>query len=227
MSDRGPILERIFERTARALGGGGLHPMQVLSAVEEAASASIRDGVVANQVTISLHPADYRRYQAAFGDLRLEVDGLLDAIEQRAGATRIGDRIVRFARSAQVDEGQVAVTARFADTALRPAGQVPGVTRRIVRHRGAAIVLADGTRVTLTHTPFSIGRGPGNDLVLPSMAVSRQHARITHEGEGFVIEDLGSRNGVTSGGARMARMTLTPGVPVKVGDVEIRLEVAG
>lgn len=41
----------------------------------------------------------------------------------------------------------------------------------------------------------TIGRGPGNNLVLPDDQISRNHALIRRDGEDYMIMDLGSSNG--------------------------------
>lgn len=56
-----------------------------------------------------------------------------------------------------------------------------------------------------------IGRTPGNDIVLRDRRISRHHARLTRQGNLFVIEDLGSRNGVFVDGLRIRRARLTGG----------------
>src|SRR5690606_13379020 len=114
--------------------------------------------------------------------------------------------------------------ARFASGSRGFPEMVPGATLRITRHRNVNLVLGDGTRVAVTHTPFSIGRGPGNDLVLPSLAVSRYHAELIGHGESFALRDRGSRNGITVDGERQDFHVLRPGEPVILGDVEIQLE---
>lgn len=55
-------------------------------------------------------------------------------------------------------------------------GEFAGITREV----GAATTL---------------GRGSGNDVVVPSPLVSTSHARIVREDDGYVLEDLGSSNG--------------------------------
>ena len=92
-----------------------------------------------------------------------------------------------------------------------------------MRQRSLALVLADGTRVPVTHTPFSIGRGPGNDLVLPSLAVSRNHAELVATETGYALHDLGSRNGLMVDGERCEVADMEEG-PVHIGDVALWLE---
>jgi len=39
---------------------------------------------------------------------------------------------------------------------------------------------------------ISFGRDPGNDVLLTPRSVAGKHARIFHEGNGYLLEDLGS-----------------------------------
>lgn len=228
MSDeRVPRLERILEKTARAVSGGGLHPAEVLQAVEAAVMASVRDGQVANDVRVSFNPADYERYRPAIPELRMEIEVLLEGLERRRNLARIGERMLSFESSTAAAEGRPAVTARFADTSHRALAPPRGATQRITRHRGVALVLGDGTRVPLTHTPFTIGRGPGNDLVLLSLAVSRQHAVIVSEEGRFWLQDLGSRNRISVGGQSYGEVELLPGLPAMLGDVSLAIVFSG
>jgi hypothetical protein len=52
-----------------------------------------------------------------------------------------------------------------------------------------------GTDWTLDRELMIIGRGADCDIVLPERPVSRQHARIERRGQGFLLIDLGSKNG--------------------------------
>ncbi|MEW6240586.1 MAG: FHA domain-containing protein [Chloroflexota bacterium] len=69
----------------------------------------------------------------------------------------------------------------------------------------------------LTRSEVVIGRDPSVDISIPSAAVSRRHARLMRDGDGYALEDLGSSNGTYLNGER-----LTGRRPLKNGD-EIRL----
>ena len=47
--------------------------------------------------------------------------------------------------------------------------------------------------VTIEKVPFLIGRRVGSNLHLPSAEVSRDHAEIISAGDGYVLNDRGSR----------------------------------
>jgi predicted component of type VI protein secretion system len=50
---------------------------------------------------------------------------------------------------------------------------------------------------------LTAGRDPSNDIVINDPQVSRQHARITRQGQMMVVEDLGSTNGTFANGVRL------------------------
>jgi hypothetical protein len=62
----------------------------------------------------------------------------------------------------------------------------------------------DGVRrVELDGTRLSVGKGPGNDIVLDDATVSRLHASLEAFGEGWCVNDLGSSNGTFVNGDRI------------------------
>lgn len=67
-----------------------------------------------------------------------------------------------------------------------------------------------------------VGRGDDCAVRLRDASVSRHHVRFEREGDAYTVVDLGSRNGLTVGGARVGRCTLTHGSEFTVGAVKIR-----
>ena len=65
---------------------------------------------------------------------------------------------------------------------------------------------AAGERVyPLVKPVTTIGRSPDNDIVLDDASVSRHHARVVRNAEGFHLEDLNSFNGTTIGRPHLPR----------------------
>ncbi len=69
-----------------------------------------------------------------------------------------------------------------------------------------------------------IGRGADNDLVLPDFSVSRRHAIIRRHGGDWVVEDLGSTNGVEVNGERTETSPLQIGDHLRIGVFELAVE---
>ncbi|MGH2607721.1 MAG: FhaA domain-containing protein [Tepidiformaceae bacterium] len=221
--EHGPRLERFLEQAARRFSGA-LHPLEILERVRTEALGAANGSNAANMIRVAFHPADYARYERSLPRLREEIEAMLDEEERRAGLSRAEHRLVSFESSGTTAEGIPAVSATFADTQHRDVTVPAGATRRLTRHADAALRLADGSLVRITHTPFTIGRGPGNDLVIASLAVSRQHAEITRTADGFIIRDVGSRNGIVVGGRQAETALLQPGDSVTLGDSTLTLE---
>ena len=82
-------------------------------------------------------------------------------------------------------------------------------------------------RFSIHGTPFAIGRDPGNQLVIDEtipqwQTVSREHALISRHARGYVIEDLGSQNGVRVNGRLTPKNLLRTGWQVTIGGVVFR-----
>lgn len=76
----------------------------------------------------------------------------------------------------------------------------------------------------LVEGPYTLGKRPENDLVLPCAGVSRAHAVVRREGRAWVLEDLGSRNGIRFAGRRVERRRLRHGDEVLLGMARLRFE---
>jgi len=69
-----------------------------------------------------------------------------------------------------------------------------------------------------THRPFTVGRDPGNDIILRDPKVSRHHAEIVFERGFFVLHDLASANGTFVNGKRVRVAPLTHGAKLRMGN---------
>lgn len=78
----------------------------------------------------------------------------------------------------------------------------------------------------LTSPEIIIGRDPNADLSISSPAVSRRHAKLTREGDGYALEDLGSSNGTFLNEERLAgREVLKSGDQIRLGQaIHLRYE---
>ena len=91
----------------------------------------------------------------------------------------------------------------------------------MIRSSNHKLILRKGTdssqEFELVRSEIIIGRGSNVDVVISSSVVSHRHAKLMREGEGYVLEDLGSSNGTHLNGQRLVGRH-----PLKSGD-QIRL----
>lgn len=72
-----------------------------------------------------------------------------------------------------------------------------------------------------------IGRLKTAQVALTDQNASREHTRILHQGEGWFLVDLGSRNGTQVNGKGVQRHKLAQGDRIAVGKTVLRFEGAG
>lgn len=81
-----------------------------------------------------------------------------------------------------------------------------------------------GRTVKLSDRYTAIGSVAGlakGDIVLADPAVSKQHVRIEHKADSFVLHDLGSTNGTYVNGLRHRTLVLCSDDTIRVGNSEI------
>ncbi|MGC9469749.1 MAG: FHA domain-containing protein [Anaerolineae bacterium] len=64
-----------------------------------------------------------------------------------------------------------------------------------------------GTRWPISQESVTLGRARDCDIVLPERQISRHHARIERDAAGFVLRDLGSKNGTFVNGEAVRGQT--------------------
>jgi len=73
----------------------------------------------------------------------------------------------------------------------------------------------------------TIGRGTKNEVVIPDIAMSRQHFAIERRAEGFMLRDLDSGNGTQLNGRRITSAQLRSGDVIEAGNLKLRFEQSG
>jgi Nif-specific regulatory protein len=71
---------------------------------------------------------------------------------------------------------------------------------------------------------IQIGRDAGMQVVLGDGKVSRHHATITRDGEGWIVVDAESRHGTYVNGERISRHALADGDQLQIGSTVLRFE---
>jgi hypothetical protein len=82
-----------------------------------------------------------------------------------------------------------------------------------------------GKRFPVGDAPVTFGRGEDNDIVIPDPAVSRVHAELRQEADGFVVSDRGSANGTRVNGEPLTgARRLRPGDEIMIATHLFRFE---
>src|SRR5439155_11943157 len=89
-----------------------------------------------------------------------------------------------------------------------------------------SVVLDNGRRLPVTDDPVTIGRLPECDVMLADSNVSRRHAEVRRQGNGFVVVDLGSTNGTKVNGLGVRERRLADGDEILVGNTRLRFEAS-
>ena len=112
------------------------------------------------------------------------------------------------------DETPLSAAAAAAPEPVPPAPTPPikGPTPEVLLFLGDKSL---GT-FSLAKGELTIGRNPGNDILIDNVGVSRRHAVIKMSGGRVTVEDLGSANGTFVGGQKITSHELKDGDEIQV-----------
>lgn len=80
-------------------------------------------------------------------------------------------------------------------------------------------------RIPLDHQETTIGRGADNNIILQTGSASTKHCVIKRVDGGFILEDLGSTNGIKHDNTRCQVIDLTDGITVQIGDIDMEFSL--
>jgi hypothetical protein len=83
-----------------------------------------------------------------------------------------------------------------------------------------------GTMHPLLEEITTIGRTNNSDVVISDGSVSSRHARVVRSAQGFVLEDLGSRNGSFVNSEKIEKRLLADGDIVRFGKIVLTFNIA-
>jgi hypothetical protein len=168
-----------------------------------------------------VHDADedaFQVYRVLYG---LYANKLIESV---SAARQIDDATVR--QSSPVFGAETTLSGdRDDDTSLLVSSEAHLSYADVVRPVVGQFRAPDGTIIPLVEPEYLIGRHRENTIQLGDPGVSGFHARVYRGAEGYVLEDLKSRNGTWVNGERVWQMTLTSGDRVHVGTTDLLYEV--
>ena len=110
---------------------------------------------------------------------------------------------------------------------MRVDADTPGLPR-VIRGKpfeitidGSIVTAHEGETIAFGTDVLTIGRSPHSDLFLDDVTVSRHHARVIKDENGYLIEDLNSLNGTYVNRKRIERHRLLDGDELQIGKFKL------
>ena len=194
-------------------------------------TSSLSSTVVPNEYVVWLSPADRRHFQGIEPSL---IDELATHLLEHARAERLAlpsRPHIELRTDRRLALGECGIDARVVNA------PGPGIVRRngppapageavAGEILPAAFVDVGGRMVAIPPAGAVIGRSPDADIVIAANEVSRHHAQIAPDREGWTLTDLGSTNGVLLNGRQVGvPERLSDGDVIGLGSVELIFEV--
>ncbi|MAC26055.1 MAG: GGDEF domain-containing protein [Sandaracinus sp.] len=112
-------------------------------------------------------------------------------------------------------------------TVVGPAGA--GGKKKASREACLVVIYGEdlGRRIPLADEPVVIGRSSRCEVQIDQESVSRNHCRISYNGRGYGVRDLGSTNGTYVNDELVDTMDLRDGDQLKVGRTILKFIVGG
>ncbi|MCX6553208.1 MAG: FHA domain-containing protein [Acidobacteria bacterium] len=139
----------------------------------------------------------------------------------RTGLMGLDVQKARFVEAFGSEEALLGLVTERAG-ADQPADRNIGAPRAFVRVEGEGVDAGDYALGVVAR----LGRAEDNDICVQSRGISRHHAVISANVQGFVLRDLGSQNGTIVNGERVEERQLADGDLIALGDARLRYSQA-
>ncbi|CAB4347341.1 unannotated protein [freshwater metagenome] len=225
------LVEGTFGRVFRTEVGPVEISRRITREMDQNVKVSLSRSYAPNEFVIWLSPEDRVRYDGVEDEVADELAGHLLEHARAERLTMVSRPVIEFGVDEALGLGEFGIETRVVKLDELPAEEPqrpPPVQPRepAAAAPGRAIFEAEGTRFTISPAGAVIGRSSSCDVVLANPDVSRQHAQIAYdEVDGWIVEDLGSTNGVIVNGGRVdGSLRLTSGDQLTLGPVSGRFE---
>jgi hypothetical protein len=238
------LVEGTFSRAFRS----EVRPVEIARKLaremEEHKSFSVSRTYVPNEYRVFLSPADRDRFSGYEDALAGELAGYLLEYARRERLAMLSRPVIEFETDGRLGLGEFGIQTRIVRPAEEPGQEAqaeesgrtmiyssadrvaePLEERARVRNE-TALLLVEGKRLVVGSGGATIGRSRQCDVVLSDPNVSRQHAEVRPRGGSWVVNDLGSTNGVSLNGRRIeGPQVVKPGDEIELGTSVMKFEL--
>ncbi|MGD9497641.1 MAG: FhaA domain-containing protein [Armatimonadota bacterium] len=203
-------LESIIDGGLARVAGGGVHPLEIARRLQDQMAEGKLLGVGAsyapNRFTVRLADEELAFLGDLAEDIAEELSRHLEEYAAEQGWAVGAGVVVRLQGGGR--PGRIEVEHSFEESA-------PGARLVVVAGQADGATFEVGGRAM-------IGRDPQCEVLLREPAVSRHHAELEWTYRGYLLRDLGSRNGTFVNGEEIGEALLGDGDLIEVGLVQIR-----
>lgn len=227
------LVEGVFTRTFR----GTPHPVDVARALtramDEHAIVSLSRTYAPNAFRVLLGAPEFETWSPVVAQIARELEAYLADYATERRYVLPGPLRVTIAAG----EGPPAAEGfRIEAHLTQPSGEAveattvfePPAEEEAGPPRAGGVLLGpEGARYPLADDVVLLGRGDSCAIVLQDGAASREHARFERGPEGWIVLDLGSKNGTYVNGARIERQALRSGDRIRIGSTTFDFQAEG
>ena len=205
------LVEGVFARAFRR----GLTPIEVgrrlTREMDVRRTVGVRGLIAPNEFRVAVSKDDHANVIAKMEQkLIRDLAGYVREHAREEGYVLVGPIDLQFEIDDKLGAGEFLVASDMVEGEGGPAG---------------SLVTPDGSRIQIAIDPVTIGRHPDCDVVFNDQEVSRQHAEVRRQDDGFVLVDLESMNGTKLNGAGVkTSRPLEDGDTITIGAHTIRFE---
>jgi hypothetical protein len=242
------VVEGMFTRAFRT----SLQPIEIAKRltreVETHRTVSVSATYVPNEYTVYLAPETFQSFQPISVRLLSELEQYLREYIAERNYSTIGPLAIHLAEDAEVKVGEMSISTANNASAAPSGAPAPPVLRSYnapSTARTAHATAADTERTALINAQpssleiiageaagrtvpladnLTLGRGPLNQIAFADPGISRHHAEIVLEDEGWMLRDIGSTNGTHVNGSRVTEHLLKVGDTIEIGGVVMKVK---
>ena len=197
-----------------------------------------------NEYTVWLSPEDRAQFEGYEDDLARELTGYLLEHARRERVALVTRPSVSFKTDERLRLGEFGIQARLVRPAEERKAAAPSqgeeghtmvysMAERVAEplrepdpRRASARLRVAGRAELLGSGGAVLGRSRDCDIVLEDPNVSRRHAEVRPSGGSWIVNDLGSTNGVKVNGRRVhGPQSLKPGDVIELGTARVTFEL--
>jgi hypothetical protein len=242
----GGLVEGAFSRAFKS----SVQPVELAhklaKEMEESQMVSVSRVYVPNHYRVFLSPQDREQFSSYEPALRKELSDYLLEHARHEGLALTSRPQVEFMTDERLELGEFGIQAQLLSPPeeeeaapapdMAPSAGDFGHTMVYAPDRAArkleapvsqtqGLLVGEGRRSVLSGERVLIGRSRECDVVLDDPNISRRHAEVRRDGDGWAVVDLGSTNGIKVNGRRVDDVLLQPGDRITLGLTELTFEL--